>query len=144
MPIMKRTLTLLLLLVLATAALAATREALPSGEVTALGGPVRLVGFSPLCYPSPFSIVRNKEVAIQYNLSADADIDIYIYSSSGEIVKRLTVQSGEEGGKLAANKVRWDGISDLGRIVGNGIYMGTIISRAQQKVLGKFKLVAYN
>lgn len=108
------------------------------------GGPLRLVGFSPLCYPSPFSRARNKEVAIQYNLSTAADIDIYIYSSSGEIVKKMTVQSGEEGGKAAANKVRWDGFSDLGRIIGNGIYMGTIISRAEKKVLGKFKLVAYN
>jgi hypothetical protein len=107
-------------------------------------GPVRLTGFPPLCYPSPFSTVRDKEVVIKYDLSNNTDIDIYIISSAGQVVKKISAQSGQEGGKAATNKVRWNGLTDLGRIISNGIYLGTIVSKTHGKVLGKFKLTAYN
>jgi hypothetical protein len=116
-----------------------------SKEVTASGGPLRLLGFQqPLCFPSPFSVIRNKDVTISYSLSDNSDIDIYILSSVGEVVKKISVQRGQEGGKAASNKVKWNGITDIGRALSNGIYLGTIIAKPQNKIIGKFKLTAYN
>jgi len=136
---MKKAAVLILIMLLTAPAFGAA-----SKEVTAAGGPLRLIGFQPLCYPSPFSAIRNKEVTISYSLSDSSDIDIYILSSVGEVVKKISVQSGQEGGKAASNKVKWNGITDLGRALGNGIYLGTIIAKPQNKIIGKFKLTAYN
>ncbi len=135
---MKKAVVLVLIMLLTAPIFGASKE------VTAASGPLRLVGFQPLVFPSPFSAARNKEVTISYSLSDNTDVDIYILSSAGEVVKKISAQSGREGGKAASNKVKWDGVTDLGRALGNGIYLGTIVARPQNKILGKFKLTAYN
>ena len=48
------------------------------------------------------------------------------------------ILSGAEGGKAGRNKVSWDGRNDAGGQVGNGVYVGTIVSGG--KLLAKFKL----
>ncbi|KPJ68302.1 hypothetical protein AMJ44_06795 [candidate division WOR-1 bacterium DG_54_3] len=105
-------------------------------------GKLRIVD-KPLVFPVPFTPSPGKELNLQYSLSKNAEIEIYIVSSSGEIVKRLSASEGEEGGKEGLNKVGWDGKSEWGNYVGNGIYIATIISKADRDVLGKIKLVIY-
>lgn len=107
--------------------------------VEVLGGPLRLVS-PPLTYPSPFSIRRHGTVTIQYGLSADADIEIYITDVSGQRVKRFLLDAGTEGGSAGINKITWDGITAMGTRAGNAIYVGTIIARKEGRLLGKFKL----
>lgn len=107
--------------------------------VEVLGGPLRMVG-TPITYPSPFSPSKQKEVSIQYTLSTDANIDIYVTGVGGQRVKRFLINAGEEGGSAGVNKVVWDGRSDQGFILGNAIYVGTIVARDEGKLLGRFKL----
>lgn len=111
-------------------------------NITLNVGKLRLVE-SPLAFPVPYSPVSGGDITLQYNLSQDADIDIYIFSSSGQAVKKLTFAKGDEGGKTGLNKVRWDAKTSLGRPAGNGIYVGTIINKEDHGVLGKIKLVIY-
>jgi hypothetical protein len=151
---MKNLLIVLITIVLAVAASATTSgsvsaaEASPEASVEAvgvevLGGPLRVVDF-PLVFPSPFSPSRHNEIVIQYTLSEDADIDLIIISSNGEIIKKMSFQSGEEGAKGDLNKVVWDGQRDFGAPLANGIYLGLIMSPTERQVLSKFKLTAYN
>jgi len=106
-------------------------------EVT--GGPLRLIGV-PLTNPSPFSIRKDKTVTIQYELSASAAVEVYLISVNGERMKKFSFDSGSEGGSAGINKITWDGKTDQGYLVGNGIYVGTIVSRDDSRLLGKFKL----
>jgi len=107
--------------------------------VEVMGGPLRVVG-TPLTYPSPFMISRDKNVIIQYQLSADADIDVYLIGVDGIRIKKFTFDAGEPGGNAGLNKVSWDGRRDQGGYAGYAIYVGTIIARNDGKLLGKFML----
>ena len=94
-------------------------------------------------FPVPFSPGPGKELTLQYSLSRNADIELFVFSSDGQAVKKLSFSKGEEGGKEGLNKVSWDGVSNTGVRVGNGIYIATIIDREVRDVLGKIKLVVY-
>jgi len=106
--------------------------------VTVLGGPLRVVG-SVLVYPSPFSQRRHGTCTIQYALSAKANVDIYIYAPSGQLVKKITRFSGMEGGSAGINNVVWDGRTESGMLAGNAVYVGTLVARDEGKLLATFK-----
>lgn len=125
-----------------TASLGLKGDAAATAEVatvTVMGGPLRLIGV-PLTFPSPYSISKNKTVTIQYELSQDANIDIFIIGVDGTRLKRFTFDAGSEGGSAGINKVTWDGMTDFNYLAGNGIYIGTIIGRDEGRLLGKVKL----
>jgi hypothetical protein len=106
--------------------------------VEVMGGPLRMVG-SPVVFPSPFSISRHGTCTIQYGLSQAANVEVYIYSVSGQVVKKFFGTSGSEGGNAGINKVTWDGTTEMGLRAGNAVYVGTIISVDNKRLLGKFK-----
>lgn len=120
-------------------ALGVISEAAETASVEVMGGPLRLVG-TPLTYPSPFSISKQKTVTIQYGLSANANIEIYLTGVGGLRIKRFILNSGGEGGSAGINKVTWDGMTDQGFLAGNAIYVGTITARDEGRLLGKVKL----
>lgn len=107
--------------------------------LTVMSGPLRLIG-QPLVYPAPFSRTKHGECEIQYTLSQDGNVEVYLMSAGAEIIKRWTIFSGQEGGKAGLNKLTWDGRTDIGSYVGNGVYVGTILSKDDNRLLGKFKL----
>jgi len=118
--------------------------------VTIMSGPAKIIG-PVVVYPSPFSPSRpannpnnETECTIQYTLSVDADVEIFIYSIAGELIKRFYGRRGHdvagEGGTAGVNKVIWDGKTTFGDVAGNGIYAGTIYDPAQNKTLKTFKL----
>jgi hypothetical protein len=110
--------------------------------VTVAGGPLRLLD-NPLTYPSPFRPESDREVTLQYTLSDNADIDIFIFNIAGEVVKKITARAGDEGGLGQLNKLKWDGKTDTGITASSGVYVGNIVAREEKKVLGKFKLTVY-
>jgi len=103
---------------------------------------LRLVG-APLSFPSPYNPAAGVPVTLQYTLTQSADIDIYIFGSSLQILKKLSAFKDGEGGRAGLNKIAWDGRTDFGTIISNGIYLATIVNREDQKVLGKIKIVVY-
>ncbi|MBU0629859.1 MAG: hypothetical protein KKC80_02940 [Candidatus Margulisbacteria bacterium] len=108
-----------------------------SAEVS--GGPYRVIG-DALVFPSPYNRGRDKDLIIQYRLSHDADIDIFVVSVNGDIVKKFIFSAGRAGGTAGLNKVKWSGRADDGTLPGNGIYVGTIVDRANNQLLKKFKI----
>jgi len=111
--------------------------------IEVIGGPLRLIG-DPLVYPSPFSKPRDNEITIQYTLSTDGDIDIYIIDVGGRRLKKFVLNSAEEGGSAGINKVVWDASTAFGGYLANGIYVGTIVARQEGRLLGKLKLTVVN
>ena len=122
---------------------AGTATAVKVCTVTVAGGPMRVIG-PVVVFPSPFSPTKDKQLEIQYTLSTEGNIQIYIVNIAGEAVKRILRSAGEEGGNAGRNKVAWDGRDESGVIVGNGVYVGTIIDRDRGKLLAKFKFSVFN
>lgn len=121
---------------------AAAASATEMVRVTVAGGPLRLLD-TPLTYPSPFNPEKDKNMILQYTLSDNADIDIFIFNIAGEIDKKISVIAGQEGGLGQLNRVTWNGLTDQGTTVSSGVHLGNIIARDENKVLGKFKLTVY-
>lgn len=121
-------------------AAAAVGEEIAKVQVSA--GPLRILD-TPLCFPNPFNPEKDGSVAFQYTLSDDAKIDIFIFNIAGEVVKKIVLNEGEEGAIGQLNKVKWDGMTDQGTIASNGIYIINIVSRDENRILGKFKLSVY-
>lgn len=120
---------------------AATVAQLATIEV--MGGPLRVIGI-PITFPSPYSIIKDGTVSIQYELSANGNVTVYLTSPTGEIVKKWNCAAGTEGGSAGVNKLTWDGRSDQGYQAGNAIYLGSIISRDENRLLAKYKLTVVN
>lgn len=97
----------------------------------------------PLAYPSPYRPSTGASLTLQYTLSQSTDIEIFIVSSAGEVVKKLTFFQGTEGAKAGLNKPTWNGMTDRGAIISNGIYLVTIINKEDRSIIGKIKLAIY-
>ncbi len=120
-------------------ALAAAGVTTLNATVEVIAGPVRLIG-TPLTFPSPFSISKDKTVTIQYTLSKNAAIEIILSDISGRRVKTFVSENGSEGGSAGLNKITWNGRTDLGPLAGNGIYLGTIVAKDEGRKLGSVKV----
>ncbi|MFH1386250.1 MAG: carboxypeptidase regulatory-like domain-containing protein [bacterium] len=114
-----------------------------TATVEVLGGPLRIIG-TPITFPSPFASLTQKTCYIQYILSKDANIEIYIADVTGQRVKRYVLSAGTEGGSAGVNKISWDGMTDQGYMAGNAIYVGVIVAKDENKLLEKFKLTIVN
>jgi hypothetical protein len=104
--------------------------------------PSRVIG-KPMVYPSPFSPDRHGEVSIQYDLTLQTNIEIVIFGVDGSVVMRRTFSMAEEGGRKGKNTVAWDGRLDGGPSVPNGIYLGVIIDKNENRILERFRLTVF-
>jgi len=66
-------------------------------------------------YPNPF----NPETQIRYQLPKRADVQIAIYSISGQLMKTVLDESQPAGTYIA----RWDGTDEQGQHVASGVYL---------------------
>jgi hypothetical protein len=106
--------------------------------VTVMGGPLQVIG-PVLVYPAPFSITKHGQCEIQYVLSRDADLELYIIAGTAQTIKKFSLFAGQNGGAAGYNKVIWDGVTDFGIRAGNAVYVGSIVSRYDGKLLAQFK-----
>ena len=70
-------------------------------------------------YPNPF----NPETWIPYHLSQGADVQLQIFSSTGQLIRSLDIGHQEAG--IYANRARaayWDGRNNLGERIASGVY----------------------
>jgi photosystem II stability/assembly factor-like uncharacterized protein len=76
-------------------------------------------------YPNPF----NPETWIPYKLSNSGTVTISIYSTTGQLVRKIDLGYKEIGDYSARDKaVYWDGKNDVGEEVTSGIYFYSIKS----------------
>ena len=110
-------------------------------RVRVIGGSVQVVG-PVLTYPTPFKPLSGQRATISYTLSKDANVKIYMYDVGGQIIKTFKFSSAANGGRTGYNSFDWNGVTDYGVTVGNGIYVYKII--ANGKVVGTGKIVVYD
>jgi len=84
---------------------------------------------SLVTYPNPFSPPSEK-LQIAYRLSAASEVEVKIYTLTGELVMEKTYSAGIEGGRAGINQIEWDGCNGKGREVKNGVYLAVIRSKA--------------
>ncbi len=91
-------------------------------HILAVTGSLQLAGTT--LYPNPLRRPEdNTRVYLYYELSADANVEVQIYSIMGELIHELTASIGDEGGRLGPNKLMiWNGNNKSGRRVTPGIY----------------------
>ncbi|MDE0682420.1 MAG: T9SS type A sorting domain-containing protein [Candidatus Poribacteria bacterium] len=74
-------------------------------------------------FPNPF----NPETWIPFRLTDESDVTIQIYSSTGQLVRRLSpgrLPAGDYSSQAQA--VYWDGRNQIGESVSSGVYLYTI------------------
>lgn len=85
-------------------------------------------------YPNPFSPPAEK-MQIAYRLSAASEVELKIYTLTGELVAERTYSSGSVGGQPGVNQIEWDGRNDKGKEIKNGVYLAVIRSKATGEVV---------
>jgi hypothetical protein len=70
-------------------------------------------------YPNP----SNPETWIPYQLAHDAEVTIQIYSSTGQLMRTLTLGNKKAGNYMGkADAAYWDGKNEYGEDVASGVY----------------------
>jgi len=103
--------------------------------------PTQIIG-KTMVYPNPFNPGQG-ETQIQYQLSLPANIDVMVFKVDGSLALKRSIMAGEEGGRRGYNKVPWDGRVEGGSIASNGIYLGAIIDRDENRMLDKFRITVF-
>jgi len=111
-----------------------TSESYPEGRVGAWSGGIevdvgelRIIG-DILSYPVPFKALGNDNLIISYNLNRDADVTVYVFDISGQVVLTRKFSEGQNGGHAGYNQFEWNGVTDFGNALGNGIYIVRVTS----------------
>lgn len=77
-------------------------------------------------YPNPFN-PEFEPTEFRYNLPTDSDVDIHIYTATGEKVRELHFDAGGHGGQAGLNAgIYWDGRNGEGDMVLNGVYVAYV------------------
>lgn len=104
------------------------------------GGPELTVIGSPLNYPNPFDPgSAGAATTIAYSLSKAADLTLSLHDLYGRLVAKMSFNAGANGGRAGYNTVSWNGRSDAGQVVGNGLYI--YLLAADGRVVGRGKLM---
>lgn len=83
-----------------------------------------------IIYPNPVTI-QDRPVTLQYALTQDAKVTIYIYTYLGSLVRRVALESGQPGaqgqpgGRM--NQFTWDGRNQHGHLQAAGGYICKIV-----------------
>ena len=88
-----------------------------------------------LTHPTQYAPLDGGVLKVGYQLSTDAQVNIYLISKYGVIHWTHRAAAAAEGGKAGYNEVEFNGTSDTSRSkIPNGLYMIKVIS--QNKVIG--------
>ena len=78
--------------------------------------------------PNPFD-PANQETTVYYNLDASANMEAFLFSTTGRLLQRWQFASGANGGTAGQNSFTWNGRSGVGDFVGNGVYLLHLLNR---------------
>jgi hypothetical protein len=93
-------------------------------------------------YPNPYSPARGETTGIRYMLSGNLETKIYIFDITGRLLWQRSFAAGSSGGRAGNNFVVFNGMTDLGTKLTNGLYLVKLT--AGGKVLGSAKIVVLN
>jgi len=105
-------------------------------------GVPQVIGYT-LAYPTPFKPVsENQTLRIAYNLTADTDVSLIIFDTAGRHLLTRKFNAGVNGGRLGYNQFDWNGVTDFGSYIGNGLYVFQIVKGS--KVLARGYIVVHD
>jgi hypothetical protein len=104
-----------------------------------IGGDAKVIGI-PLNFPNPFN-AGTETTTLSYYLSRDTNITLSIHDISGTLVAKKDFASGSSGARAGYNEYVWDGKSDSGDVVGNGLYVYLIIADGSVAAKGKLTVL---
>jgi len=78
-------------------------------------------------FPNPF----NPSTMINYQLPMVSDVELSVYNLLGQKIKTLVSERQEAG----TYQVKWDGRSDMGKSVSNGIYYAVLSNQDLVKTI---------
>ncbi len=78
-------------------------------------------------YPNPF----NPETKVKFGIRYDSKVEILIYNTRGQLVKRLCEDNLEAG----FHSIRWDGRDEFAKPVSSGIYFCTFRAVSDQETV---------
>lgn len=84
-----------------------------------------------IVYPNPFN-PNIEQVTIEYVLTKDVELKVYILTLSGGLVKEIKFDKGQYGKTKGSpegqrNSFNWDGKNDKGNLVANGMYICKLV-----------------
>jgi len=79
------------------------------------------------CYPNPFDPSRHSKVWIPYQLAKESEVSLFIFTISGELVKKIPLGQKMPGRYKDRSgfwaEAFWDGKNERGEPVASGIYL---------------------
>ncbi|MGE5176759.1 MAG: Ig-like domain-containing protein [Hyphomicrobiales bacterium] len=85
-------------------------------------------------YPNPFH-PPTEGTTIAYKLDDNATVTMRIYTSTGDLVKRIVFDTGGPGGSAGLNEWVWDGKNGNGDVVSSGGYIALIEAQGKGETL---------
>jgi len=86
-------------------------------------------------YPNPFNPRNRTTNIVFYSPAADGSASIKIFTITGRLVKKLSVNA-----QAGSNEVEWDGKNGRGQVVRNGVYVA-VIQTGGSKMMVKIAVV---
>jgi hypothetical protein len=90
--------------------------------------------------PNPFDNTR-ENTTIAYRLEQNTDVNIYVFSSTGNLIYKDAYSSGMNGGRAGDNSISWNGVSYYSEVLSNGVYLLHVVERQTGKTLAKGKIM---
>ena len=90
--------------------------------------------------PNPFDPAR-ESTTIMYRLANDANVGVYLFTITGDLMWRTDFMAGSQGGKSGENSFTWNGISSFGEMMSNGVYLLHIVDKSSGRTLAKGKIM---
>lgn len=109
--------------------------------VSQAGTPVPTVNTAEvdiISFPNPFNPNLPESVTIAYKMAQDVEVKVYIFDVTGVLVRTITSSSSTRRID-GLSWVYWDGRSNFGDIVENGVYLVRIVTGG--KTVAKTKVM---
>ena len=92
--------------------------------------------------PSSTALNSSGPAVLEYQLSKDADVTVFIFNMRGEKVWEYKASAGTSGGSAGINQVSWDGITAFRAYASAGVYFVhvTTIENGAIKTISKTKI----
>lgn len=92
--------------------------------------------------PNPFNPGK-ESTTIMYTLDADKNVNIYIFSTTAELVWKRNFLAGSNGARKGDNSVVWDGMKDFGEMASNGLFFVHVLDVSNGKIIAKGRIAVY-
>jgi len=89
--------------------------------------------------PNPFD-PASENTTIVYTLAADTNVNVYMFTTSADLVWKRSYVAGTNGGQAGDNSIIWNGINDFAEMASNGVYLVHVLERNTGRTIARGKI----